>query len=85
MCLEAKDHRFRTFAQTSCSLEEISLRFLDSNHKDSLLIYLRAKLGTYNTPDLRAQKLLLCTWITEIFLDLINDYGVFMSFLWWMA
>lgn len=58
----------RFFAQTSLSLEEISLLFMEKGCRSALRSYLLHKLNALPYSK-NAQRTLLCTWITEIFLD----------------
>ncbi|KAK8803432.1 hypothetical protein WA158_001126 [Blastocystis sp. Blastoise] len=68
-------HAAKSYAETTCNLEEISLRFMDVQQRDALSLYLSTKADLLGD-DHAAQKTLLCTWITEIYLDSINDFGV---------
>ena len=64
----------RLYAATQLSLEEIALQFLDAGERGALKIYLLRKLDQLPAGR-RAQRMLLCTWLTEIYLArLIEDY-----------
>ena len=65
----------RYYAQTSLSLEEISLMLMENGCRGALKTYLLRKLDLLPTQK-KAQRTLLCTWLTEIYLDEINDMSV---------
>ena len=65
----------RLYAATQLSLEEIALQFLDAGERGALKIYLLRKLDQLPAGR-RAQRMLLCTWLTEIYLDEISGMSV---------
>lgn len=65
----------RYYAQTSLSLEEISLLLMENGCRGALKTYLLRKLDLLPAQK-KAQRTLLCTWLTEIYLDEINDMSV---------
>lgn len=67
--------RASCFATTRCSLEEVALGFMERNARGALKRYLCAKLRQTGVSQ-RAQRTLLGTWLTEIYLDEINGMSV---------
>ena len=65
----------RLYAATQLSLEEIALQFLAAGERGALKVYLLRKLDQLPAGR-RAQRLLLCTWLTEIYLDEISGMSV---------
>ena len=66
-------HRY--YADTELSLEEIALQFMEVRARSALRQYLLRKLN--NLPMKKsAQRTLLGTWLTEIYLDEINGMRV---------
>ena len=63
------------FATTHTSLEEVALGFMERNARGALKRYLCAKLSQVGVSQ-RAQRTLLGTWLTEIYLDEINAMSV---------
>lgn len=64
----------RLYAETSTPLEQVALLFLENNNRNALKEYLTLRLKRIPTSN-RAQRTLLSTWLTEIFLDEINSCG----------
>eukprot|EP00210_Caulerpa_lentillifera_P005686 g5438.t1 len=56
---------------TSPSFEEIALKFIQLEDSDALHAFLRTKLECLGTED-RAQKTMVASWLTELYLDKIN-------------
>ena len=67
------------FAKTSVSLEEVSLLFMEKGRRSDLRTYLLYKLNDLPYQK-KAQRTLLCTWLTEIYLDEIINMGVSYCF-----
>lgn len=65
----------RLYALTQLSLEEIALQFMDKGARGALKVYLLKKLDEVPAKK-KAQRTLLCTWLTEIYLDEINGMSV---------
>ena len=65
----------RLYAGTQLSLEEITLQFMEQKARPALKKYLLLKLGNLSMKQ-KAQRTLLGTWLTEIYLDEINGMGV---------
>lgn len=65
----------RYYAKTALSLEEISLLFMENSCRSALKTYLLRKLDLLPNQK-KAQRTLLCTWLTEIYLDEISDMSV---------
>lgn len=65
----------RYYAKTTLSLEEISLLFMENSCRGALKTYLLRKLDLLPNQK-KAQRTLLCTWLTEIYLDEISDMSV---------
>lgn len=65
----------RLYALTQLSLEEIALQFMDKGARSALKVYLLKKLDEVPAKR-KAQRTLLCTWLTEIYLDEINGMSV---------
>lgn len=63
------------YAATQLSLEEIALQFLDAGERGALKVYLLRKLDQLPAGR-RAQRMLLCTWLTEIYLDEISGMSI---------
>jgi hypothetical protein len=65
----------RSYARTRRSFEEIALRFLQleatGQGDNALKVYLMSKLETLKPADL-TQHAMICTWLTEIFLDKLH-------------
>ena len=66
------------YAMTSKSFEQVSIAFHNKGQKDALRIYVLAKLQTLKknikTENQDATQLCcLCTWLTEMYLDKINE------------
>jgi vacuolar protein sorting-associated protein 18 len=62
----------RVFATTSRPFEEIALRFVKTQDKTALRTFLLEKLRNYRPQD-AMQRNCLCTWLTEIYLNHIDD------------
>ena len=65
----------RFYADTELSLEEIALQFMEIRERTALRTYLLLKLRGLPVRK-RAQRTLLGTWLTEIYLDEINGMRV---------
>ena len=61
-----------TYAKTDRSFEEVALRFVNAGERDALQTYLLCKLDTLD-PLAQTQQVMICTWLTEIFLDKLNS------------
>lgn len=59
------------YAKTNRSFEEVALKFLEKETRDSLLLFLLQKLKSLGSDD-KTQKTVLCSWIVELFLDKFN-------------
>ncbi|KAE8911732.1 Vacuolar protein sorting-associated protein 18 [Phytophthora fragariae] len=59
------------YAKTTRSFEEVALKFLEKETRDSLLLFLLQKLKSLGG-DEKTQKTVLCSWIVELFLDKFN-------------
>jgi vacuolar protein sorting-associated protein 18 len=60
------------YAQTDRSFEEIALKFVNIEHSTAALrAYLLHKLESLDAADM-TQQVMICTWLTEIFLDRLN-------------
>ncbi|KAG6576402.1 Vacuolar protein sorting-associated protein 18 [Phytophthora cinnamomi] len=59
------------YAKTTRSFEEVALKFLEKETRDSLLLFLLQKLKSLGS-DEKTQKTVLCSWIVELFLDKFN-------------
>ena len=68
----------RYYALTQLSLEEITLQFMEQKARPALKRYLLLKLGNLSIKQ-KAQRTLLGTWLTEIYLDEINGMGVWVN------
>ncbi|GAA6060223.1 hypothetical protein JCM10212_002302 [Sporobolomyces blumeae] len=62
----------QSYAQSSKGFEDVVLRFVDRNERDALRYYLVAKLERLKRTDI-AQRLMLATWLVEIYLAKINE------------
>ncbi|KAI9898805.1 hypothetical protein PsorP6_019091 [Peronosclerospora sorghi] len=58
------------YTKTTRSFEEVALKFLEKETRDSLLFLLQ-KLKSLSS-EVKTQKTLLCSWIVELFLDKFN-------------
>ena len=65
----------RYYADTQLSLEEIALQFMEVHERSALRRYLLRKMEDLPLKK-RAQRTLLGTWLTEIYLDEINSMRV---------
>ena len=65
----------RYYADTQLSLEEIALQFMEVHKRGALRQYLLRKMEDLPLKK-RAQRTLLGTWLTEIYLDEINGMRV---------
>ena len=65
----------RYYADTQLSLEEIALQFMEVHERGALRQYLLRKMADLPLKK-RAQRTLLGTWLTEIYLDEINGMRV---------
>lgn len=68
---EEYDRAAVIYAKTSRSFEEVALKFLEKETRDSLLLFLLQKLKSLSNDD-KTQKTVLCSWIVELFLDKFN-------------
>ncbi|RLN56931.1 hypothetical protein BBJ29_000880 [Phytophthora kernoviae] len=59
------------YAKTTRSFEEVALKFLEKETRDSLLLFLLQKLKSLGNEE-KTQKTVLCSWIVELFLDKFN-------------
>uniref|UniRef100_A0AAV1V4J9 Pep3/Vps18 beta-propeller domain-containing protein n=2 Tax=Peronospora matthiolae TaxID=2874970 RepID=A0AAV1V4J9_9STRA len=59
------------YAKTTRSFEEVALKFLEIESRDSLLLFLLQKLKSLGS-DEKTQQTVLCSWIVELFLDKFN-------------
>ncbi|OWZ14612.1 Vacuolar protein sorting-associated protein [Phytophthora megakarya] len=59
------------YAKTTRSFEEVALKFLEKETRDSLLLFLLQKLKSLGSEE-KTQKTVLCSWIVELFLDKFN-------------
>uniref|UniRef100_A0AAV1V5J2 Pep3/Vps18 beta-propeller domain-containing protein n=1 Tax=Peronospora matthiolae TaxID=2874970 RepID=A0AAV1V5J2_9STRA len=59
------------YAKTTRSFEEVALKFLEIESRDSLLLFLLQKLIGLGS-DEKTQQTVLCSWIVELFLDKFN-------------
>ncbi|CEG37781.1 vacuolar protein sorting-associated protein 18 [Plasmopara halstedii] len=59
------------YAKTTRSFEEVALKFLEKETRDSLLLFLLQKLKSLGVEE-KTQKTVLCSWIVELFLDKFN-------------
>lgn len=59
------------YAKTTRSFEEVALKFLEKETRDSLLLFLPQKLKSLGSEE-KTQKTVLCLWIAELFLDKYN-------------
>ncbi|TDH68068.1 hypothetical protein CCR75_004272 [Bremia lactucae] len=67
----AYDRAAVLYAKTTRSFEEVALKFLEKETRDSLLLFLLQKLKSLGL-DEKTQKTVLCSWIVELFLDKFN-------------
>lgn len=65
----------RFYSMTQLSLEEITLQFIEQKARPALKKYLLLKLRNLSLKQ-KAQRTLLGTWLTEIYLDEVNAMGV---------
>ncbi|TMW64247.1 hypothetical protein Poli38472_012869 [Pythium oligandrum] len=68
---EEYDRAAVIYAKTNRSFEEVALRFLEKETRDSLRLFLLQKLKSLSN-DEKTQKTVLCSWIVELFLDKFN-------------
>lgn len=68
---EEYDRAAVIYAKTNRSFEEVALKFLEKETRDSLLLFLLQKLKSLGN-DEKTQKTVLCSWIVELFLDKFN-------------
>ncbi|RLN02542.1 hypothetical protein BBJ28_00014298 [Nothophytophthora sp. Chile5] len=59
------------YAKTTRSFEEVALKFLEKETRESLLLFLLQKLKSLSSEE-KTQKTVLCSWIVELFLDKFN-------------
>lgn len=59
------------YSDSDRSFEEVTLKFLNHNEDNGLQFYLEKTLDTV-TPDQKAQRTLICTWLVEIYLNKMN-------------
>ncbi|KAG7401490.1 Vacuolar protein sorting-associated protein 18 like protein [Phytophthora boehmeriae] len=59
------------YAKTTRSFEEVALKFLEKETRDSLLLFLLQKLKSLGSEE-KTQQTVLCSWIVELFLDKFN-------------
>lgn len=76
-CFNAKDYDrcAKYYARSRCSFEEVALKLISVNQNDALRTFLSLKLKKMDDND-KAQKTLLCTWLTELYLDKLNSTTV---------
>eukprot|EP00163_Fabomonas_tropica_P023207 TRINITY_DN40509_c0_g1_i1.p1 TRINITY_DN40509_c0_g1~~TRINITY_DN40509_c0_g1_i1.p1 ORF type:complete len:911 (+),score=256.88 TRINITY_DN40509_c0_g1_i1:23-2734(+) len=60
------------YAKTQKLFEEVTLRFVSQNERDALKTYLLHKMDSLRRQD-ATQLTLICTWLTEIYLDKLNQ------------
>jgi hypothetical protein len=63
----------RLFAQTGRSFEEVALRYVHVEARDALRIFLSTRLERTDPKKDLTQRVMLCTWLTEIYLDKLNS------------
>lgn len=63
------------YAKTNQAFEEVALRFVEINQKDALKTYLTEKLKSLS-PSAKTQQTMICTWLTEIYLEKFNSLQV---------
>jgi vacuolar protein sorting-associated protein 18 len=68
---EEYDRAASLYAKTNRSFEEVALKFLEKETRDSLRLFLLQKLKSLGS-DEKTQKTVLCSWIVELFLDKFN-------------
>ncbi|EAL21567.1 hypothetical protein CNBC6050 [Cryptococcus deneoformans B-3501A] len=59
------------YSQTNRSFEYVTLRFIDADERDALRIYLSERLNRLDKKQ-RTQRMMLATWLIEIFLNKWN-------------
>ncbi|KAL1509544.1 hypothetical protein ABEB36_004259 [Hypothenemus hampei] len=60
------------YAEAQSSFEEICLKFLQINESDSLMIFLRTKLGTLEPKD-KTQITMIVIWVVELYLTKLEE------------
>ncbi|KAF9015512.1 Pep3/Vps18/deep orange family-domain-containing protein [Cyathus striatus] len=60
------------YAQCSTAFEEVALKFLDANERDSLRSYLISRLERTRKTDV-TQRMMLATWLVEFYLSKCNE------------
>eukprot|EP01022_Parablepharisma_sp_SALTPOND_P000883 TRINITY_DN105194_c3_g1_i1.p1 TRINITY_DN105194_c3_g1~~TRINITY_DN105194_c3_g1_i1.p1 ORF type:complete len:1042 (-),score=138.06 TRINITY_DN105194_c3_g1_i1:6642-9767(-) len=64
------------YAESSCSFEDVVLKFLRAGLNDELEIYLTKKLEEIkHVVGKKTQRVVLCTWLVELRLDKLNKLG----------
>ena len=64
ICARARAHR---------SFEEVALRFVQRKATDALRVFLMTRLERTDAKREVTQRVMLCTWLTELFLDQLNQ------------
>jgi hypothetical protein len=59
--------------QTSRSFEEVALRFVHREARNALRVFLLTRLQRTDAKKDLTQRVMLCTWLTELFLDQLNQ------------
>ena len=73
--------------QTSRSFEEVALRFVHREARDALRVFLLTRLQRTDPKKDISQRVMLCTWLTELFLNQLNQVRVLVFsryFLWFL-
>eukprot|EP01087_Luapelamoeba_hula_P008479 TRINITY_DN2114_c0_g1_i4.p1 TRINITY_DN2114_c0_g1~~TRINITY_DN2114_c0_g1_i4.p1 ORF type:complete len:616 (+),score=130.46 TRINITY_DN2114_c0_g1_i4:1191-3038(+) len=60
------------YGKTNKSFEEVALKFIEINEREALKTFLMAKLRSLGPQDV-TQKTAICTWVTEIYLNKLNQ------------
>ena len=61
----------RSYAESTKSFEQVSLRFVDVDERDALRAYLLSRLDKLDKKDL-TQRMMIATWLLEIYLSKCN-------------
>ncbi|TFY83521.1 hypothetical protein EWM64_g503 [Hericium alpestre] len=62
----------QSYAQSSVTFEEVTLKFLDANERDALRSYLISRLERTRKTEY-TQRMMLATWLVEFFLSKCNE------------
>ncbi len=63
----------RLRARANHSFEEVALRFVQRKATDALRVFLMTRLERTDAKREVTQRVMLCTWLTELFLDQLNQ------------